>query len=223
MPLYIVATPIGNLDDITVRALKVLQEVDLIACEDTRHTAILLKKHGLSKKLISYHEFNERKRAPKLVSMLTRGKDIALITNAGTPLISDPGYLLVKESLRHGITIHAVPGPSAIIAALTVSGLPVNRFIFEGFLPKKAGRRKRILLSLKHEPRTIVFFESPRRIKKLLSELLEIVGDRRIVLCRELTKYHEEIHHGTISDLLATLNVTKGEFTVILAGSDAKH
>ena len=220
MPLFIVTTPIGNIRDITYRAVEVLKNVDIVACEDTRRTGLLLKQYDIKKKLISYYEQNERKRVPQLLSLLKQDMSVALITSAGTPLLSDPGYVLVRECLRQGITVQAVPGPSAITAALTLSGLPSHRFVFEGFLPKKKGARTRILQELKTDKRTVVFFESPKRVVRLLQEILELIGDRQIALCREMTKYHEETIRGRVSEVLRNMRSSKGEFTIILEGSN---
>jgi len=220
MPLYLVATPIGNLEDMTIRAINTLQDVAVILCEDTRRAGILLNKYDIHKKLISYHEHNEREKTPRIMALLQEDRKVALICNAGMPLISDPGYILVQEAIKKDIPISVIPGPSAVTTALVISGLPVNNFIFEGFLPKKAGRRKKKLQSFKEENRTIVLFESPMRIKKLLNELLDVIGDRPIVLCRELTKYHEEIQRARISEVIKKIPVQKGEFTVVLGGAD---
>jgi 16S rRNA (cytidine1402-2'-O)-methyltransferase len=178
-----------------------------------------LKKYDIKKKLLSLHEHNERKKTPRLVATLHAGKNIALLSNAGTPLLSDPGFLLVREALAQDIPVEVVPGPSAITTALVVSGLPVHRFVFEGFLPKKPGRRIKLLRQLSQEARTIVLFESPERVKALLHDIVECMGDRRITVCRELTKYHEEIYRGTVCQAIDHITNPRGEFTLVIEGT----
>jgi len=218
--LYIVATPIGNLEDITLRAMRILKEVDLIAAEDTRRTIKLLNRYQISKPITSYHDFNKEQKGSYLIERLVSGFDVALVTDAGTPGISDPGYYLVNLALKIPIKVVPIPGPNAAVTALSVSGLPTDRFVVENFLPRKKGARNRRLLELSEEERTIVIFESPYRIKKILQEMLEIFGDREAVLARELTKLHEQLYRGRLSEISGELGEekVKGELTLILRG-----
>jgi len=215
--LYLVSTPIGNLEDITLRAKRILSEVEIIACEDTRKTGLLLKKLRIAKKpLLSYYEENELKRIPQIIKYLKEGRKVALVANAGTPLVSDPGYKLVRACLVEKIGVEAVPGASAVLTALVVSGLPTDRFLFLGFLPKKQGKRKKMLQSLP-EKTTIIFFESPYRLLKSLAEIKEILADPEVVVCRELTKVHEEIRREKVSQLIKEYEKKKprGELTLV--------
>jgi 16S rRNA (cytidine1402-2'-O)-methyltransferase len=214
--LFIVATPIGNLEDITFRAVKVLKCVDLIACEDTRHSRILLDKYGIRTPTLSYHQHSRLQKIDYLIDHLRNGKDIALITDAGTPGISDPGQALIMRTIDNKIETIAIPGPSAVISALSVSGFDLHQFLYLGFLPKKKGR-KTLLESLKNEKRTIVFYESPYRIIKTLKELQKNLGDREMVIVREQTKKFEEIYRGKISEVIKNIK-PKGEFVVIIKG-----
>ena len=220
--LYIVATPIGNLEDITLRALRVLKEVDLIAAEDTRHTRALLSRYDIHTPLTSYHEHNEPAKARDLAARLESGENVALVSDAGTPTISDPGYRLLQEALKAGIGVVPVPGPSALTAVLCASGLPTDRFVFEGFLPARPGERGGRLRSLAQETRTIVFYEAPHRIKKTLTGLLEHFGDREAVVAREVTKAHEEFLRGRLSELVAELEPKepRGEYALVVRGSE---
>lgn len=218
--LYLVATPIGNLEDITLRALRILKEVDLIACEDTRKTGLLLKRLNITnKKLISFYEYNEEKRVEKLTKLLISGSKIALVSNAGMPLISDPGFELVRQCLEKNIKIEAIPGPSSVITALVSSGLPPDKFLFLGFLPKKQSKRKKLLKSVKkiEFSITIIIFESPYRVKKLLNEIQEIYGDIQVVIANELTKKFEKFLRGKVSQLKKIIekNPLKGEITFL--------
>lgn len=219
--LYVVATPIGNLNDLTYRAQYILSNVDLIAAEDTRTSGVLLRHYGVKTPLRSYHSYNLKTETPKLVSLLKQGKAIALISDAGTPGISDPGYQLVQACIENGIQSVPIPGASALTTALPVSGLPINRFVFEGFLPLKKGRKTRLEF-LNSEKRTIVIYESPHRIYKTVSDLLEYLGDRKCVMARELTKKFEDIYRGRLSELEKKLqgkNV-KGEIVLMIAAID---
>ncbi len=221
--VYIVSTPIGNLNDITFRAIEILKSVPLIAAEDTRKTKILLNHYKISTPLISYYEHNHFSRIDRIIAHLKDGKDIAVVTDAGTPGISDPAYKLIREAITLGAKVESIPGASAVLAALISSGLPTDRFIFEGFLPPKKGRKKR-LLALKQETATIIFFENPKRINRTLTDILEFIGNRPAVVSRELTKIYEEIIRGTVDELLAYFSKHKlrGE-CVILIGKDDEN
>jgi len=218
--LYIVATPIGNLEDITLRALRVLKEVDLIAAEDTRHTRILLSHYDIRTPLTSYHEHNERTKAQSLVERLLGGENIALVSDAGTPAISDPGYRLVVDAIHAGIRVIPLPGASALVATLSAGGLPTDRFAFEGFLPAKKQERRARLQELRQEARTLVFYEAPHRLKESLQDMQQIIGEREIVVGRELSKVHEEFLRGTVSEVVARLSdrEVKGEITIVVHG-----
>ncbi len=221
--LFVVGTPIGNLEDITFRAVKTLKEVDLIACEDTRRAKILLQHYGIDTPTVSYNEHNERQRIPELIEKMKAGSSIALLSDAGMPTISDPGYRLVRAARDAEIQVISVPGPSAVTAALSVSGLPTDRFIFEGFLPRKKGKRERKIMEFRDETRTVVIFESVHRIERTLHELAELLGrDRKIAVCRELTKIFEEVIYGSIGEVIEKLKVKKGEFVIVIGGKDVK-
>jgi 16S rRNA (cytidine1402-2'-O)-methyltransferase len=222
--LYVVATPIGNLGDLSERARETLAAADIIAAEDTRHTAALLQACGISRPLVSLYEHNEAQRVPELLARLAGGAQVVLVSDAGTPLLSDPGYQLVSSAAQAGIGIRAIPGPSAITAALAVAGLPVARFVFEGFLPARARERREHLGELAAETRALVFFEAPHRIVALLEDLLQVFGgERRAAVARELTKLHETIYRGTLAELVATAaadtNFARGEITLIVQGA----
>ena len=216
--LYLVATPIGNLEDITLRALRVLREVSLIAAEDTRTTRKLLSHYEIKARLTSYHEHNKAIKIPHILKAL-READVALVSESGMPAVSDPGYDLVAAAAEAGVPVVPVPGPSAVIAALAVSGLPTRQFTYVGFLPRRRGERRRLLSALAAQPQTIVAFESPHRLQAALSDLLAVLGDRRIAVCRELTKLHEEVFRGRISEAIAHFPEPRGEFTLVVAGA----
>lgn len=215
--LYIVSTPIGNLEDITLRAIRILKEADYITCEDTRHAQKLLRKYEIKTKMISFHSYSGRIKLEKILTLLKEGKNIALISDAGTPGVSDPGYTLIKEAIKNEIKISPIPGASALLAALAMSGQPMNRFVFLGFLPLKKGRQT-LLKSLKDEKRTIVFFESPHRLLKTLGQLKEFIGDREVAVCKEMTKIHEEVIRGNPSKIIKYFkkDKIKGECVVIV-------
>ena len=219
--LYIVATPIGNLEDITLRAIRVLKEADLVAAEDTRHTRHLLDRYQIETQLTSYHDHNKEEKAPVLVARMLEGKNLALVSDAGTPGISDPGYFLINLAIDQQVPVVPIPGATAAIAALSVSGMPTDRFIFEGFLPAKHLARLKRLQELSTEERTIIFYEAPHKIIASVADMLAALGDRRAVITRELTKVYEESIRGTLSECLKRLHegTVKGEFTVIVHGA----
>ena len=216
--LYLVGTPIGNLEDITLRAIRILKEADQIACEDTRHTQKLLSHYDIHKPLVSYHEHNELTRAPELVLALEQGAKIALVSDAGTPLVSDPGHRLVTLCVRHQIPIVPIPGPSALLASLSASGLPNEEFLFVGFLPARTGERRRALERLRIEDRTIIVYEAPHRIAECVADAREVLGDRAACLAREVTKIHEEFRRGKLSQISASLQESpaRGEITLLI-------
>jgi 16S rRNA (cytidine1402-2'-O)-methyltransferase len=223
--LYVVATPIGNLEDITYRAVRVLSEVDLIAAEDTRHSRVLLSHYGITTAMQAFHEHNEAQLEGKMLERLSQGQSIALVSDAGTPLLSDPGYRLVRAAREAGLPVFVVPGPSAVTAALSVAGLPTDRFAFEGFLPVKSAARKKRLEALGPETRTLVFFESSHRIEATLADMQQVFGEQRqAAVCRELTKKFETVLRGTMSELQQELardpNQGRGEFVVIVGGRE---
>lgn len=220
--LYIVPTPVGNMEDMTYRAVRILKEVDVVLAEDTRTSGILLKHFDIHNHLLSHHKFNEHGTSQGVVERLLAGQNVALISDAGTPGISDPGFFLVRETVRAGIEVQCLPGATAFVPALVSSGLPCDRFAFEGFLPQKKGRQTKIL-SLKDEHRTMIFYESPYRLVKLLEQFVEAYGpDRRVSVCREISKVHEESVRGTLDEVLAHFksHEPKGEIVVVLAGAD---
>jgi 16S rRNA (cytidine1402-2'-O)-methyltransferase len=220
--LYLVATPIGNLEDITLRAIRILKEADIIACEDTRQTQKLLQHYGIRKEMVSYHEHNELTRSPELAIELEQGAKIALVSDAGTPGISDPGHRLVTLCLRHHIPVVPIPGPSALVAALAASGLPTDEFLFVGFLPPRTGARRKALDALKAESRTLIFYEAPHRVVETLADATEILGPRPAVIAREVTKIHEEFLRGPLAELLesARKRAPRGEITLLIGPGD---
>ena len=219
--LYIVSTPIGNLEDMTYRAVRVLSEVSVIAAEDTRHTRALLTHYQIHTPLTSYHDFNKEEKSAVLISRLKEGASIALVSDAGTPTISDPGYFLINQAILAKIPVSPIPGPSAAIAALSISGLPTDRFAFEGFMPRKKGARVKKLLALQSDPRTLIFYESPYRVLGLLQDIETVLGKRRIAFCREMTKKFEEIIYGDVHEVIQKLGNKKrlGEFTFVVEGN----
>jgi len=223
--LFIVATPIGNLEDITHRALRTLREVDLIACEDTRHTRKLLNHFAITTPTTSYHEHNEQERAQELCQLIKSGKNVALVSDAGTPLISDPGFRIVKAAIDDGISVQPIPGAAAFVTALSASGLATDQFLFAGFLPGRAGARRAKLMELSSSPATLVLYEAPHRIRATLKDAREILGDRQAVIARELTKIHEEFARGPLAELIgrfSEIEAPRGELVLIISGQSAE-
>ena len=221
--LYVVATPIGNREDITLRALNTLKEVDLVAAEDTRKSGSLLAHYRIKNRLISFHEHNEKKRTPELIAKLLDGMTIALVSDAGTPSVSDPGYRLIEAAIANSIKVIPIPGVSAATTAMSVSGLPTDSFVFVGFAPKKKGKRLTFLTELSAERRPLIFYESPRRVLSLMEEIISCMGDRNAMLAREMTKLHEEFIRGRVSHILKTIGTRpaiKGECTLVVAGNE---
>jgi len=224
--LFIIATPIGNLEDITFRAVKILAQADLIAAEDTRHSRILLDKYNIKTQLISYHKFNIRSKTSYLIQLLQEGKNIALVSDSGTPGISDPGHEVIREAADQNIRIEMIPGPSAAISALVISGLPTDQFVFEGFLPKKPGKKRKLLAKLKNEERTIIIYESPFRLVKTLEEINSIMGkERQVAVCRELTKKFEEVIRGKAGEVVGKFKDIKvrGEIVIVISGQETQR
>jgi 16S rRNA (cytidine1402-2'-O)-methyltransferase len=220
--LYFVATPIGNLGDITLRALETLRQVDSVVSEDTRKTGLLLKHFEISKPQISCYEHNERLAVPRIIGLLEEGKSVAVVTSAGTPGISDPGFILLRQAVEAGIEVTAIPGPAAFVMALVLSGLAVHSFTFRGFPPHKGGQRRRFLEADKDSPYTLIYYESPFRLRRLLEEALAVFGDRPAAIAKELTKIHESVRRGTLSELLASLEeYPKGEYVVLIARAES--
>jgi len=223
--LYIVSTPIGNLEDITLRALRILKEADLIAAEDTRRTGLLLKHFGIGTSLTSYFQGNEIRKKEFILSKLKQGGRVALVSDAGTPGISDPGFRLIREAIENSIPVIPIPGPSAVITALSVAGLPTDAFLFKGFLPHKAGKRRDLLRQMEEIRETLVFYESPHRVSETLGDIRDILGDREMTLTRELTKVYEEVLRGKVSDLLNRVGERKlkGEITLVISGKTRRE
>ena len=218
--LYLVATPIGNLGDITLRALETLRQVDVVASEDTRKTGLLLKHFEISKPQLSFHEHNEAKAGNKIINLLQEGKSVAVVTDAGTPGISDPGYSVVQRAVAENLPVTMIPGPTALIMALVLSGLPAHAFTFRGFPPRKSGKRQRFLAVDAESPHTLIFYESPYRLKPFLEDALEVYGDRETAVCNELTKLYESVHRGRLSELIAhfAAEEPRGEYVVVISG-----